>query len=159
MKILVGYIPTPEGLAAVDYAIAEAKHNGASLTVLNTAKNGDYSDPQFATAEDVDTLDTQLKSAGIDHEIRRPTDGKPAAEAMLETATDVQADLIVIGIRRRNPLGKLITGSTAQAILLGADCPVVGVKPAMRSQGRPAHDTSGDVPTAWRAAQPGVEIS
>ena len=83
MKILVGYIPTPEGLAAVDYAIAEAKHNGASLTVLNTAKNGDYSDPQFATAEDVDSLDTQLKSAGIDHEIRRPTDGKPAAEAML----------------------------------------------------------------------------
>jgi hypothetical protein len=90
--------------------------------------------------------------------VRRPTDGKTAAEAMLETATEIEADQIVIGIRRRNPLGKLITGSTAQAILLGADCPVVGVKPAMRSQGRPAHDTSQDVPHGWRATSPGVEI-
>ena len=76
---------------------------------------------------------------------------------MVDTASDIHADLIVIGIRRRNPLGKLITGSTAQAILLNADCPVVGVKPEMRSTGRPPHDSSQDVPHSWAATRPGVD--
>lgn len=129
MNILVGYIPTPEGVAAVDWAIAEAQQRQASLTVLNTGKNGDYASPQFATSEDMDALDAQLGQAGVSHTIVRPTDGVNAADSLLTTASEVGADLIVIGIRRRSAVGKLITGSTAQAVLLGADCPVVGVKP------------------------------
>lgn len=129
MNILVGYIPSPEGLAAVDYAIAQATATGATLTVLNTGKNGNYADQAFATAEDMDTLDLQLARAGIEHTILRPTDGEAAADSILAAAKQVSADLIVIGLRRRSPVGKLITGSTAQAILLGADCPVTSVKP------------------------------
>ena len=129
MKILVGYIPSAEGLAAVDWAIAEAQLHQASLTVLNTGNNGNYADPQFATSQDIDALDAQLSSAGIAHEIRRPTDGTSAADSLLATAEEIGADQIVIGLRRRSPVGKLFTGSTAQAVLLGADCPVVGVKP------------------------------
>ncbi len=158
MKILVGYIPTPEGIAALDYAMAEAKHNDAGLTVLNTGKNGDYADPQFASSADMDALEAQLSELGVSHEILQPTDGKPAAEAMVETAAEIHADLIVIGIRRRNPVGKLIAGSTAQAILLNADCPVVGVKPQMRSTERHHHDSSRNVPHSWAATKPGVEI-
>ena len=48
--ILVGYIPTPEGIAALDYAIAYAAQNAARLTVVNTGKDGDYAHPQYATA-------------------------------------------------------------------------------------------------------------
>jgi len=129
VNIVTGYIPTPEGVAAVDYAIDQAKATGGALTVVNTGKDGDYSDPVYATAEDVDALDAQLAAAGIQHEIVRPTDGNSAAASILATAEKLDADLIVIGIRRRSPVGKLITGSTAQAILLGADCPVVAVKP------------------------------
>lgn len=128
MKIVVGYIPTPEGLAAIDWATAHAKLVGGQLIVVNTGKNGDYSHPQFASAQDIDALDVELTAAGIDHEVRRPTDGLPAADAILSTASEVDADLVVIGLRRRTAVGKLITGSSAQAILLAADCPVVGVK-------------------------------
>lgn len=130
MNILVGYIPTAEGLAAVDWAIAEAQQHGASLFVLNTGKDGNYADPQFASAQDIDALDAQLGSAGIEHTVLRPTDGVTAADSLLSAAEQNDADLIVIGLRRRSPVGKLITGSTAQAVMLGADCPVVGVKPA-----------------------------
>ena len=129
MNILVGYIPTPEGLAAVDYAIEQARTTNSTLTVVNTGKDGDYADPVFATAQDIDVLDDQLAAAGIEHRIVRPTDGASAAAALLSAAEEADADLVVIGIRRRSPVGKLITGSTAQAVLLGADCPVVAVKP------------------------------
>jgi nucleotide-binding universal stress UspA family protein len=129
VNIVVGYIPTPEGVAAVDYATEQARSTQSRLTVVNTGRAGDYADPVFATAEDMDALDAQLSAADIEHEIVRPTDGSTAAAAILSAAEDAAADLVVIGIRRRSPVGKLITGSTAQAVLLGADCPVVAVKP------------------------------
>jgi nucleotide-binding universal stress UspA family protein len=129
MNIVTGYIPTPEGVAAVDYAIAQAKTSGATLTVVNTGKDGDYSDPVFASGQDLDALAAQLEREGVEHQIVQPTDGSSAAASILAAAAETGADLVVIGIRRRSPVGKLITGSTAQAVLLGADCPVVAVKP------------------------------
>ena len=78
MNIVVGYIPTPEGVAAVDYAIEQARTTNSTLTVVNTGKDGDYADPVFATAQDIDALDDQLTAAGVEHRIVRPTDGVTA---------------------------------------------------------------------------------
>jgi nucleotide-binding universal stress UspA family protein len=36
---------------------------------------------------------------------------------------------VVIGMRRRTPVGKLLMGSVAQRILLGAECAALAVKP------------------------------
>ena len=128
MTIVVGYIPRPEGLAAVDTAIAEAELRGERLVVVNTGHHGDYADPSFASSQDLEALDGQLTARGIDHEIRQPTRGLAPADELLDVASEVGAHLIVIGLRRRSPLGKLITGSTAQQVLLDAACDVLAVK-------------------------------
>ena len=128
MTIVVGYIPRPEGLAAVDTAIIEAERRGERLVVVNTGHHGDYADPSFAAAQDLEALDAQLTDRGIEHEIRQPTRGLAPADELLDTAAEVDATMIVIGLRRRTPLGKLITGSTAQQVLLDAACDVLAVK-------------------------------
>lgn len=137
MTIVVGYLPTAEGSAAVDHALRWARLTGDRLLVVNTGRNGDYSHPNFASAEDLDALEEELTQAGIDHEIRQPTTGQPAALEILGAALESDADLVVIGIRRRSPVGKLIAGSTAQHVLLDAPCAVLAVKPGAAARPGP----------------------
>jgi nucleotide-binding universal stress UspA family protein len=128
MTVVVGYLPTPEGLAALSHAIDEVTRTGDKLVVLNTGEHGNYATPSFATPQDLDAIRAQLSDAGIEHEVVQPTNGLSAADEILLAAAAHDAGRIVIGIRRRSPVGKLFAGSTAQQVLLDADCPVTAVK-------------------------------
>ncbi|HMJ56058.1 MAG TPA: universal stress protein [Polyangiaceae bacterium] len=54
--------------------------------------------------------------------------GNPARE-IVQLASDLSADLIVVGTHGRTGMRKLLLGSVAQNILTNASCPVLVVKP------------------------------
>ena len=130
--IVVGYVPKPEGDAALERAIEEAKLRNASLVVVNSHRGGESFDQEDAveTAEDLESVSGRLKAAGVEFEIRQMVRGMDPADDLIAVAADKRADFIVIGLRRRTPVGKLILGSNAQRILLDAECPVLAVKAA-----------------------------
>jgi nucleotide-binding universal stress UspA family protein len=96
--------------------------------VVNSSRGDALVDSGFATEAEIEELRGQLESAGVEFEIRRPVRGREASDEVVDAAKDVDASLIVIGMRRRTPVGKLILGSDAQRILLDAECPVLAVK-------------------------------
>ena len=128
MIIVVGYIPTAEGLAAVEYATGVAQKESARLTIVNSGVRGNDADPSFAAAGDLDAMSERLTRLGIQHELRQPVQAESPAEEILNAAEAENADMIVIGLRRRSLVGKLFLGSTSQQIIIDADCPVVCVK-------------------------------
>ena len=54
--------------------------------------------------------------------------GLSAGEDLVEFARDNKIDEIIVGVRLRSKVGKLLMGSTAQFVILEANCPVVTVK-------------------------------
>lgn len=120
--VVVGYVPKPEGEAALDAAIEEAKRRGADLVVVNAHHAGAESAP------DLDAVRGKLTESGVTFDLREIVQGLDASEDLIAVASETSAELIVIGLRRRTPVGKLILGSNAQRVLLDAPCPVLAVK-------------------------------
>lgn len=130
MSVLVGYVPTPVGEAAVAAAIAEAKLRSMELLVVNSPRQGALVDKRTASEEDLQRVAAAAGEAGVQSKILQPAHTDDLVEEILELAQVHDVSLIVIGIRQRSQVGKFIMGSHAQRILLQADRPVLAVKPA-----------------------------
>ena len=128
MTIVVGYVPTPEGEAALRAAVDEARLRQQPLHVVNSSRGDALADPRFAGDAALARVRAQLDATGLVYEIDQQVRGNEASEEVVEAADRVDATLIVIGLRRRTATGKLITGSQSQRILLDANCPVLAVK-------------------------------
>jgi nucleotide-binding universal stress UspA family protein len=103
--IVVGYSSKPEGRAALRRAIV-------------------HTSPELELAD----LRGELAATGIPHRITGSEHVEDPAEELINAAESAGADFIVIGLRRRSPVGKRLLGSNAQRVLLDASCPVLAVK-------------------------------
>jgi nucleotide-binding universal stress UspA family protein len=128
MTIVVGYVPTPEGEAALAAGISEAGLRQEPLHVVNTTRGDSLVDSRFASEDALAAVRARLDESGIVYEIAQQLGRHDASDELVEIADRVKASLLIIGLRRRSPTGKLITGSQAQRILLDAHCPVLAVK-------------------------------
>jgi len=128
MVIVVGYAPGAPGEAALSRAVHEARLRDARLVVVNSSRGDALVDKRFAQGEDVEHVERLLEQAEVPWTLRQPVRGREASEEIVRAAHEARAELVVIGLRHRSPVGKLIMGSTAQSVLLDAECPVLAVK-------------------------------
>ncbi len=127
--IVVGYVASAEGDAAVRQGIVEARLRSTQVVVVYS-DHGAQLDSVTAVerTESLDRVHALLHDADVEHDLRHLVRGKDPVRDVLDVADEIEADLIVIGIRRRTPVGKLVLGSNSQSILLEASIPVLAVK-------------------------------
>lgn len=129
MTVVVGYVATPEGAAALQSAVTEALSRSVRLVVILSERGHRFGAGPEELTEQVEAVRRDLEATGLTFDVRQTTRGRDVAEDIISAAQEEGAELIVIGLRRRSPVGKLILGSNAQRILLDAPCPVLAVKP------------------------------
>jgi nucleotide-binding universal stress UspA family protein len=126
--IVVGYTADEFGKAALDAGIAEARLRDTDLLVINSTKGDSYIDAAFAQPAQVRDVNARLSTCGVPFELSQPV-GVFAADALLEAMERPEAELLVIGLKHRNPVGKLLLGSVSQQVLLECPKPVLAIKP------------------------------
>jgi nucleotide-binding universal stress UspA family protein len=123
MSVAVGYVASQEGRAALGAAIGEAALRKTGLQIM-----GPVAGEASAEAEsDIREAIAAAAAAGVQATLR-PNEGSDAADVMIDASYEEDIELVVIGVRRRSPVGKLFLGSTAQRVILEAGCPVTAVK-------------------------------
>jgi nucleotide-binding universal stress UspA family protein len=122
-------VPDASGYLAVTEAVRETRWRETDVVVVNVVDSVGYTRPTAADELDLDALTARLDSEGVPHRIRHLDIGSgTASDAILRVAEEVDAELLVVGIHRRSPVGKVLLGSNAQRILLNATCPVLAVR-------------------------------
>lgn len=129
MGIVVGYLATPEGHAALDAAVEEARQRSVEVVVVLSVRRDETPERRAELERALSEVRAELGGKGVQHDVRL-LDGGDVADDLISTAEEVGAQLVVLGLRRRSPVGKLILGSNAQRVLFDAPCPVLTVKPA-----------------------------
>lgn len=126
MTIAVAHSDTARGKAALRSAAQEALWRGEPLAVLRIVGGVDAprDDPALATE-----LAAELAEfTDLTWDLHATAEGLDTADALLDLAEKVDATLLVLGSRRRRPIGKLILGSVVQQVLLKSTIPVLVVK-------------------------------
>jgi nucleotide-binding universal stress UspA family protein len=130
MKIVVGFLRSPEGRAAIETAIEEARSRDGELLVVHSMRGGERDELEqvLTYREEFDQLEHVLTGRDVRFRLVEYARGNSPAEDLVQVAEEEDADLIVIGLRQRSAVGKALLGSNAQEILMSAPCPVLSVR-------------------------------
>ena len=131
-------------------AVAHHTRSSSDLALQEGARQAAYRDTELVVVHVVESLDSDIaeaNKAGISDAIEKAlatvalpdvrwrvhlvAGGREIAdvsEAILGAVGDIGPDVLVIGARRRSPMGKAFLGSVAQNLILDSDVPVLVVK-------------------------------
>jgi nucleotide-binding universal stress UspA family protein len=123
---------------AMPIAFSLVRDHGAAITLLYVRPNpmplvGEFGAIVPDSPEPIEPLKARLRQCV-------PTNYKGtvdicigdgyAAEEILAAAKQRKCDLIIMGTHGRSGFGRLLMGSVAEAVLRGASCPVMTIKPS-----------------------------
>jgi len=120
---------------ALPYAEALARATGARLVLVRAVEahgvpGADLADAQVRLVREAEAalgaVAARLTAAGVGAEVAVPYG--PAAHAIVETSRARAGDLVVMATHGRSGLGRLLFGSTAQAVLAESPVPVLLVR-------------------------------
>lgn len=129
MNILVAFDGSKAARKAVQLARKHAQAFDAKVVILCSMKGGpEVPRREFERAEkQLQSEELGLKEAGIPCESILSVRGMEPGEDILQVAAERKAEEIILGIQKKSKVGKLLFGSTAQYVILNAECPVVTV--------------------------------
>lgn len=129
MTILVGYIPKPEGDAALRFALSIARDRGEDVLVMGAGQGRESALADGLTPAQQTALAEVLDAGGVEYTLQPMTGFTSPADQILEASrpgTDVT--MVVLGIKGRSAAGKFLLGSNAQRVIQESNVPVVTVK-------------------------------
>lgn len=115
-SILAAVAGSKEGREALRAAAEEARDQGTDLVVVHLA---------------LGALDTTSLPAGLRHEVvdRLGSADHDQVEVVLDALEQrPEVSSLVIGLKRRSPIGTAVLGSTSQRLLLESPVPVLAVR-------------------------------
>lgn len=134
MTVAVIHAVSPEGRQALRSAATAAGEKAQPLTVLHVLSGSQDARAAAAEAEAVRReVDAELTRSGAAaqapaYDLRTAPPGSDPGAALVELVEASGAELVVLGSRRRSPVGKFLLGGTTQRVLLDVEVPVLVVK-------------------------------
>jgi nucleotide-binding universal stress UspA family protein len=130
MTVAVAHQVSSTAQLALAHAVQEAKYRGTDLAVLHVVDSALDADREEAYRLGVsDEIERAVgKDADVTWKLHLRTISGDIGDALVELSDQLRPDLLVIGARRRSPVGKALLGSVAQTVILEANVPVLVVK-------------------------------
>jgi nucleotide-binding universal stress UspA family protein len=130
MTVAVAHQVSPTSLLALREGATEAQHRGTDLAVVHVTDSALDADNTEAYRLGIsDDIERALGAdSAVEWKLHLRTAASDVGEQVVELVDELGADMLVIGARRRSPVGKALLGSVAQTIILQANVPVLVVK-------------------------------
>ena len=131
MNIVVAYRKSSIASKILEAAVGQARVLGATVHLVTslpgtpaTQHPRELEGSRQALDEAVDVVEKE----GIGCEGHLLLQGSSSGEDIVQFARDKDALMIVMGVEKKSKVGKFLLGSTAQYVILHAECPVFTVR-------------------------------
>jgi len=134
MSVAVAHHTRSSSALALEEGARQAAYRGTDLVVIHVVESLDNDIAEANRAGISDAVEKALEATSVPDlrwDVRLVPGGRDVADvssAILRAVGDLGPDVLVIGARRRSPVGKAFLGSVAQNLILDADVPVLVVK-------------------------------
>jgi nucleotide-binding universal stress UspA family protein len=131
MSVIVAYQSSNIGRLTLQEAAKEASLRHTGLTIIHVPEGVDIDIIQAQTKRirgEIAAALADVDLPDVSWTLQTET-GADVAETVLDHVDSAEVELLVIGARRRSPVGKMLMGSVTQTIILRSDVPVLVVQP------------------------------